>query len=275
MSLLNSLPSSSASSLIQFPNQIDIKLTHDNYLLWKSEVIPVICGFGLMSHLIGSSSLPSSLTLLYNGTVTSNPTYEAWMKQDQLILDWLLNSLSDDVLPQVVTCDTARALWHSLEQTYASQSQSPAMDLRLQLQTLKKDSSPISDYLNRMRFIADRLKSIGCDISDDELIIYILNGLGGEYDDFAMPIANYSTTLSFSDFCRMLLTYARGLEAHDLPSLPNTLSRGLPGPAPSLSNSSSSIFSNQELDNTSTGNELDSEDSSELQEVSIEEHDDS
>ena len=47
---------------------------------------------------------------------------------------------------------------------------------------LKKGSMTIHDYFLKMKGIADTLASTGQSISDDELLLYVLGGLGSKYD---------------------------------------------------------------------------------------------
>jgi hypothetical protein len=42
------------------------------------------------------------------------------MRQDQLLLAWLLSTISEAVVPQVVHCLTAADLWHELHTRYSS-----------------------------------------------------------------------------------------------------------------------------------------------------------
>jgi hypothetical protein len=86
---------------IQFSHQINTTLTNDNYLIWKSQILPVLRGHGLISFIEESSSVPATTISIATGTVQSNPAFERWQNQDQLFLAWLFNSLSSDTSAQL------------------------------------------------------------------------------------------------------------------------------------------------------------------------------
>lgn len=54
--------------------------------------------------------------------------------------------------------------------------------MRFQLQTLKKGNLSIVDYILQLRTIGDSIKAAGHEISEDGMIMYLLGGLGSEFD---------------------------------------------------------------------------------------------
>jgi gag-polypeptide of LTR copia-type len=69
-----------------FSYQLPLKLNHENYLSWKFLVLPHIHGHDLLGFLDGSK--PAPLETIATGT---NPAYQIWSHQDQLLLAWLLS----------------------------------------------------------------------------------------------------------------------------------------------------------------------------------------
>jgi hypothetical protein len=45
----------------------------------------------------------------------SNPDYVAWIARDQLVMRWLLNSLSPDVLSHVLGVDSTASSWAAID----------------------------------------------------------------------------------------------------------------------------------------------------------------
>jgi gag-polypeptide of LTR copia-type len=69
-----SISMSRADQPIQFSHQIHTVLTHENYLLWKSQILPVLRGHGLVGFIDGSSfMLPS--TILVEDISTVKPAF--------------------------------------------------------------------------------------------------------------------------------------------------------------------------------------------------------
>jgi len=97
---------------------------------------PYLLGQGVFHFVNGLVSCPSSN--IFDNSVgsssTLNPSFLCWKQQDQLILSALLSSLSVDVLHLVVDCSTSHCVWHTLEKTLASPSNSRIMQLHSSFQ---------------------------------------------------------------------------------------------------------------------------------------------
>ncbi|XP_038887688.1 protein transport protein sec-16A.1-like [Benincasa hispida] len=59
-----------------------------------------------------------------------NLQFEAWMAVDQLLLGWLYNSMTPEVVVQVMRCESARTLWDSINELFGVQSRAEEDYLR-------------------------------------------------------------------------------------------------------------------------------------------------
>ena len=87
----------SPTTLTPIHHLITIKLTRENYLLWKAQIVPYLKGQHLYGYLDGSiAALPQSLTIEAGGDVQviQNPDFGHWYLQDQMILSAIISSLS-------------------------------------------------------------------------------------------------------------------------------------------------------------------------------------
>ena len=78
---------------------------------------------------------------------------------------------------------TARAVWSSLEQRFASQNQQRIVELRTELVTTKRSDLSISDFLDKIHSIADNLSLSGSHISDEDLVSIIMSNVGPLYEN--------------------------------------------------------------------------------------------
>lgn len=76
--------SSSNPTLFGLSSQVTEKLTKENYLLWRAQILPQFLGVGLYGYLDGS--IPALEKLITakdkegkDQTIT-NPAYEAWVR---------------------------------------------------------------------------------------------------------------------------------------------------------------------------------------------------
>ena len=142
-----------------------------------------------MGYLDGTMKEPSKIIEVVKDNkkqAVPNPEYDAWLAKDQQLLGYLLNSLHKDMLAQVVEVTTSAELWSALQRMFSARSLTRVTNLRIQLANLKKGNMPTSDYFAKMKAIKDELAAAGKAVSDEELISYIVNGLGYDYNPFCV-----------------------------------------------------------------------------------------
>ena len=61
------------------------------------------------------------------------------------------------------------------------------MQLKEELTLIQRGNRPISDYLHAVKALADEIAIIDHPISDDDLTLYVLNGLGPDFRSCADP----------------------------------------------------------------------------------------
>ena len=95
--------SSTTAGPINITNQLTVKLTEENYLFWRAQVLTALRSHGLM-HFISKefSAPPAEIVNPRAGEVGApakipNPAYTAWYQQDQAILSAFLASLMSEV----------------------------------------------------------------------------------------------------------------------------------------------------------------------------------
>lgn len=98
-------------------------------------------------------------------------------------------------------------MWAALKRQFASSSQSRLMQLRFQLQSIKKGSLSISDYLDKIKEIADQLAAASKPIPLADLTtLYTLGGLGAEYEPFVMSVTSRTDPIDFDKLHGLLIT---------------------------------------------------------------------
>ncbi|KAI9170486.1 hypothetical protein LWI28_028783 [Acer negundo] len=201
--------------------ELTIKLDHNNFLLWRQQIIAAIKGNRFFHFIDPNSEIPSKKKV--DGT--DNESYLDWEQQDQILLCWLLSSINQELLPQLVECTTACEAWYTVERLFTSQSRANVMQLKLQLQTLKKSGSTMTEYLIEKKNIMDSLAYSGYILSEDDKIMYILGGLGADYDSFVIPITSMPNTYSIPGIIALLITHEARIEQHIQTDVTHTYSQ--------------------------------------------------
>lgn len=91
-----------------FTHPISSKLDQNNFIVCRKQVLATIRGHQLQNYLFGS--IPPPAKFLAPGDEIPgriNPDYLDWEQKGQLILSWLLASMSDSILTRMVNCDSS------------------------------------------------------------------------------------------------------------------------------------------------------------------------
>ncbi|CAL1354541.1 unnamed protein product [Linum trigynum] len=207
----SSTTSDSSSPSIQSPSpqcllipsnpQLTVKLTPTNYLLWRAQIHPLLQCNRLIGHIDGT--LPSPPL-----TVESqpNPAYATWYENDQLVLAWINLSLTEAVMPTIVNKTTARDAWDALATVYASGSPVIIGQLRKNLLRLSCGNETIHDYIHRVKAIYDKMLALGATVTEQELVIALLDGLDEDYRPFIRNLEARVEPISFENVSSLFLS---------------------------------------------------------------------
>lgn len=127
-------------------NFVTLKLTPSNNPLWREQVLGLAESQDLVHHLTTGSPVPPKFspqnTETTNNQNLQTPNKEntsstitkefiAWQKSDRLLRGWIIGTLSEEALGLVIGLDTSLAVWNSLKEAYAQDSQEREFTLRL------------------------------------------------------------------------------------------------------------------------------------------------
>lgn len=88
----------------------------------------------------------------------------------------------------MIECMTAMEIYNSLERLYATANTAKIMQLRGELQDLKKGNMNIKDYTTKVKNHVNALNVVSYIVIMLEHIVYILSGLGTEFDSIVLVI---------------------------------------------------------------------------------------
>ncbi|VFQ98727.1 unnamed protein product [Cuscuta campestris] len=149
-----------------------IKLISTNFSIWQCQVSSTLIEF-----VDGTFHAPPKVL-----EGAANPCYSIWFRQDQSIIGALLGSCSDQVQPLITTCETACEAWTNLHAAFANSSRSHIVSFKSQLGKNPKGDRSMSDYLFDMQSIANELALVQSPVSEEDLVVHVLNQVGDEYD---------------------------------------------------------------------------------------------
>ncbi|KAJ8636441.1 hypothetical protein MRB53_010708 [Persea americana] len=138
---------------------VSVKLENHNCLLWRSQFLPVLRTHGMLGFVDGSNPCPDEFIASSSNQILKevNPQFLTWIQQDQVVLCLINATLLEGVLAHVIELQTSRDVWLALERRFASLSHSYIIQLKSQLQSIKKGPLSIDDYVKKIKHIVDSL----------------------------------------------------------------------------------------------------------------------
>lgn len=100
---------------------IGIQLDESNFFPWKYQISTAIKGYGLEEYNLETVPTPAKYITISEGQIADNKEYIIQQRQDSLLSAWLLSSISVNLLPQIIGCNTAREIWSMVEQIFSTQ----------------------------------------------------------------------------------------------------------------------------------------------------------
>lgn len=95
---------------------------------------------------------------------------------------------------------------------YAAKSKASAVQVRMELATIKKKDSSAPDYYRKVKGLASTLAAVGTPLRDDEIISYLLAGLEPEYDSFVTSTVASAATITLDDLYAQFLAFEGHLQ---------------------------------------------------------------
>jgi histone deacetylase 1/2 len=209
---LGAMVSSSSSSVptVVISTTILVRLDGNNFTLWRGLALPNLAGANLHLHLEKTAVVPAKTVQQGTGDkaiAVPNPEYHTWWTQDQRVKGLLLGSMGEDIAAQLIGCTTAAEVWESVHAMFSAQSRANIRHLRRQLQSLRKEDMTASAYMHKMKALSDAMAAAGTVVPDEDLIDYIVTGLGSSYSAVAASLNFRTTPISYAEFYASVLQF--------------------------------------------------------------------
>ena len=105
-------------------------------------------------------------------------------------MSWLLSSIIELMLGHVVHYKTSDEIWKVFDQLFTTRSKVRILLLRFSLQTTRKGVESVEEYILKMTAITYDLMATRHNVLDDELILYILGGLGSDFESVVVNLTS-------------------------------------------------------------------------------------
>lgn len=195
----------SAQGLHHLINIVSIKLNPANYLVWKTQILPLIESLKVAKYL--HQEPPAELSTSDKGEAVPNPALEQWKEQDLLLRSWITGILPEESLYLVVGCKTSRDVWECLEENYLQATKERKVQLKRQMQHTKKGDQSLADYFKSFKTIFDGLAAIQKPVAEDDKVVYLSQGLGPKHEILVTSMVSKPPFPTYTQFVTALQSY--------------------------------------------------------------------
>ncbi|XP_073282613.1 uncharacterized protein [Primulina huaijiensis] len=123
-------------------------LTGDNFTSWSRVMRIALSVKNKLGFIDGSISKPadSEISLL-----------SAWVRNNNIVISWLLNSVSKDILASILFAESAEDIWNDLKDRFQQGNGPRIFQLRRDLINLRQGQDPVSVYFTKIKALWEEL----------------------------------------------------------------------------------------------------------------------
>ncbi|XP_055814223.1 uncharacterized protein LOC129883625 [Solanum dulcamara] len=176
-----------------FPGMNLVNFTFDGkgYGGWRRSVLIALSAKNKIDFIDGTCKEPA----------IDSTNHKLWSRCNDIVLSWLLNSLSKEISDSVIYSKTTKALWTDLEERFDQSNGAKLYHLQKELSDLVQGSNDIATYFTKLKKLWDELDTLNADINcgcnyscggkdkltksiQDERLMHFLMGLNDSYASF-------------------------------------------------------------------------------------------
>ncbi|XP_011083380.1 uncharacterized protein LOC105165922 [Sesamum indicum] len=126
---------------------VSTMLTKSNYLTWSYVVKRALRAKMKLGFIDGTSAKPC----------VTDPHFEQWIRVDSMVMTWILNCISKEIVGSFMYAKSARTLWLDLEERYGECNGLLLYQLQREIASLMQGNKSVVEYFSRLRMIWDEL----------------------------------------------------------------------------------------------------------------------
>ena len=117
------------------------KLNGQNYLQWSQSILMFIRGKEKDDYITGASAAPE----------TTASTYKKWIAENNMVMSWLVNSMTADIGENFLSFDTAKEIWDTAKETFSDkENTSEIIQIEGILHDLRQGNLTVTEYFNTL-----------------------------------------------------------------------------------------------------------------------------
>ncbi|XP_021738412.1 uncharacterized protein LOC110704911 [Chenopodium quinoa] len=123
-------------------------LTGSNYINWSHTVHMALIARNKLQFVDGT--LPSP--------VVDSPDYQKWLRNDYMVMSWLLNSIDKNLTESFMFVNSSSDLWKEIAERFGQSNAPQLFELHRILGSMNQNNDSIAEYYGRLKSIWDQLQ---------------------------------------------------------------------------------------------------------------------
>ncbi|KAL0430251.1 UNVERIFIED_CONTAM: Retrovirus-related Pol polyprotein from transposon RE1 [Sesamum radiatum] len=121
--------------------------TGDNYLVWSRAIRFALGARKKLSFIDGRSVRPAD----------DSEDLDEWIRIDYMVIPWILNTVSKDIVDAFIYVSTTRSLWLDLEARYGGSNGPMLYNLEREIASISQGDMSVTAYFTRIKMLWDEL----------------------------------------------------------------------------------------------------------------------
>ncbi|XP_070015350.1 uncharacterized protein [Nicotiana sylvestris] len=117
---------------------------------WRRAIIIALSAKNKLGFIDGTLIIPK----------TDSAVQQAWGRCNDMVLSWLLNSLSKEIAESVLYPQSAKDLWSDLEDRFGQANGAKLFQLQKELSSVVQGNSSVSTYFTKIKSLWDELDAL-------------------------------------------------------------------------------------------------------------------
>ena len=125
-------------------------LTGSNYLTWSQSMKIALISKHKLGFVNGKCVQPDM----------NSKEYEAWLRADSMVISWILNSISKDIVDAFLYTNTAKKLWDELGERFGECNGPLIYQIQREIASISQGTMSVSQYYTKLKKVWDELNCL-------------------------------------------------------------------------------------------------------------------
>ncbi|MCO5569888.1 hypothetical protein L7F22_023602 [Adiantum nelumboides] len=145
------------------------KLDKNNFHAWKFRMTNFLMGKGYWDYIDGNQEEMPDLPDV-NPTAEQIKAFKDWNQGARKVMYWMSISVQDTMIGHIQDATSPKQAWDRLVSIDTTNTKARKIQLKNELNTVKKENLSINDYTLKIKGIVESLSSIGVQVEDDDKV---------------------------------------------------------------------------------------------------------